>query len=101
MANTEYEHAGNEDMMRQAQFDTKPRCQLCHYPVGYRLQNSEAIIFLEVVTLPEMQALFCQLCVALCRAVNDTDYSKAASVMRALPDETMAANLKLLNSLTQ
>ena len=100
MPNTEYEHAGNSDQIRQMQFDLAPRCQLCHYTQGYQLVNSDTVIALQIVTVPVYgDCLLCQLCVALCRAAGDVDHKNASTIMRQLPPKTVDANRALLAEL--
>jgi hypothetical protein len=95
MPNTEYEHAGNIDQLRDMQLGKMPRCNLCHFELAQITASTE--IILSKVVLPDGTAmLFCQFCIEICRQVGDTDYNKAARSIRPLPAVCEAANQKAL-----
>jgi hypothetical protein len=98
--NTEYLHAGNADQLRALQFDASARCNLCHYPSGYRSVDGESVTVLEPVQImPGHFLLFCQKCVQVCTDLGDTEYKVAASIIRPLPPESQAANASLIATL--
>lgn len=100
--NTEYQHAGNADTLRDMQIDNGARCELCHYP-----ETDEGD--LAPVQLPEANVglanhqlartgLLCQYCIEMCKG-TDADYKVAASLIRPLPMESAKANAARLKEL--
>ncbi len=95
MPNTEYEHAGNIDQLRDVQLGKMPRCNLCHFEVGQAVTSTD--ITLSKVVLPDgSPALFCQFCIELCRQAGDADYKNAATMIRPLPGICQQENDKAL-----
>ncbi len=96
MANTEHEHAGNDEQRRNLQNPPVARCNFCHFYLGQQL-TAEKPIELEPVSLPDgTVVLFCHLCVQLCKLANDENYEAAAGMMRPLTAEDETENQKLL-----
>ena len=97
MADTQYEHAGNADQRRDIQLDKSARCNLCHFAQGTEL-SSETVELQRVVLPGNTPALFCQLCIKLCKQVGDDKYERAAIMLRPLPAINQEANDELLKN---